>query len=275
MTASTTTASTRTAPSRAPRVVGLRGFPTLLAVEARVWLREVGTVFFALAFPTVLLVGVGFAIPGMRDVLPAEAFGPEWEGRRMLDAYVPAVLAVAVATPALTTMPVGFATFRERGVLRRLSTTPMRPQGIVLAHLVINLAATVVATLLALAVAIPLLGVVAPANVAVVLLGFLLAVVAMYAIGTLVAARAPRAGTASAIGSLVYFPMMFFAGLWTPGPIMPDTVERVAQLTPLGAAAQMMGAGWQGEPFPALQLVVLLLWTAVCLPLGVRLFRWT
>ena len=51
------TATTLT-PSGAPvrRSSGWRGFGVLLATEARLWLRDPGTVFFALVFPTVLLV---------------------------------------------------------------------------------------------------------------------------------------------------------------------------------------------------------------------------
>src|SRR5690606_2730110 len=130
------------APSRGS--TGWRGFGVLLATEARLWLRDPGTVFFALVFPTVLLVGVGFAIPGMRT--PIEDAPPPWLGLTAVSLYAPVVLAAAIATPALTTMPVYFATFREKGLLRRLSTTPMRPQGIVVAHLVINLVAVVVSS---------------------------------------------------------------------------------------------------------------------------------
>lgn len=254
---------------RAPRRAAL----VLLATEARLWLREPGTVFFALAFPTVLLLGVGFAIPGMRT--PIEDAPPPWGGVTPVALYLPVVLAAAIATPALTTMPVHFATFREKGVLRRLSTTPMRPQRLVGAHLVINLVAVVVATSLAVLVGQLAFGLVAPRSLPTVLLAFVLGVVSMYALGTLVAARAPRASTASAVGTLIYFPLLFLSGLWTPGPIMPEAVRVVGGYTPLGAAAQAMTAGWFEDGFPAHQVVVMVAWTAVLLPLGVRLFRWS
>jgi ABC-2 type transport system permease protein len=255
------------------RGTGWRGFGTLLSTEGRLWLRDPGTVFFSLAFPTVLLLGVGFAIPGMRE--PIEGAGGAWEGLTAIATYVPVVLAAAVATPALTTMPVYFATFREKGVLRRLSTTPMRPQGIVVAHLLINLVAVVLASAVGLVVGALVLDVPMPRHPGTVVLAFLLTVLSMLSLGTLVAARAPRASTASAVGTLIYFPMLFLSGLWTPGPIMPDAVREVGQYTPLGAAAQAMTAGWFEDGFPTLQVVVMAVWTAVLLPLGVKLFRWS
>lgn len=252
--------------------LGGRGFGTLLRTESRVWLRDAATVFFSLAFPTVLLVGVGLAIPGMRE--PIEDIGPEWDGLTPIGAYVPVLLAVALATPLLTVMPVTFGQYRERGVLRRLSTTPMRPQALVVAHLFINLAAIVAASVVMLVVGQLVFGLERPRQPWVVVLTFVVAVTAIYALGTLVAARVPRGSAASGIGSLLYFPMLFFAGVWTPGPVMPDAVAAVAKFTPLGAAAQAMTAGWFEDGFPALRIVVLVAWAAVVLPLGIRLFRW-
>jgi len=266
-------AATLSPPLSSTRGSGWRGFTTLLTTETRLWLRDGGSVFFALVCRTVLLVGVGFAIPGMRDTI--EGMGAPWDGLTAVAAFVPVVLAVAVATPALTTMPVYFATFREKGMLRRLSTTPMRPQGIVVAHVVINLVAIVVATVLALVVGQLVFGLVAPRHLGTVVLAFLLTVLSMLSLGTLVAARASKGSTASAVGTLLYFPLLFLSGLWTPGPIMPDVVRDIGQYTPLGAASQALTAGWFEDGFPALQMVVMAVWTAVLLPLAVRLFRWS
>ena len=59
-------------------------------------------------------------------------------------------------------------------------------------------------------------------------------------------------------------------------PIMPDWMEQIGLYLPLGAAAQGLTIGWFGnEGFPLAQVLVLVAWTAVLFPLGVRLFRWT
>lgn len=268
MTAATTTL-TRVPATRS----GWRGFGTLLRTEARLFLRDGTAVFFALVFPTVLLVGVGLAIPGMRE--PITGAGAPWDGLTAIATYVPIVLAAAVATPALTTMPVTFATAREKGLLRRLSTTPMRPQGVVVAHLLINLGAIAVSAVLALVVGQVVFGLAAPVSPATVVLAFVLTVLSMLSLGMVVAAVAAKGSTASAIGNLVYFPMLFLSGMWTPGPIMPDVVRDIGQFSPLGAAAQAMSAGWFETEVPTLQLVVMVAWTTVLLPLAVKLFRWS
>ncbi|MCA5894368.1 ABC transporter permease [Isoptericola sp. NEAU-Y5] len=271
------TALTPTAPSRARQgTAGWRGFGPLLRTETRVWLRDFAAPFFGIVFPTLILVGVGFAIPGMRDPMVEDVPpGSVWYGLTPIATYLPTVIAMAVGTASLTVMPVTVATYREKGVLRRLSTTPMRPQGMVASHLVINAGTTVVGVALALVVALLAFDVATPTQVGVVLLAFVLGMCAMFAVGMLVAAVAPRASAANAIAMSLYFPMLLLAGLWTPGPIMPELLRQIGQFTPLGAAGQAMTTGWFESGFPLLQCVVMVVWTAVLLPLAIRLFRWT
>jgi ABC-2 type transport system permease protein len=73
---------------------------------------------------------------------------------------------------------------------------------------------------------------------------------------------------------LVYFPMMFAAGVWTPGPAMPDAVRRVADYTPLGAASQAMQDAWAGSSIRLLHVVVMVVVTAVLGAIAARSFRW-
>jgi len=272
------TTTTATAVPRRARPTGTRwrGFGRLLRTETAVWLRDAASVFFGILFPTVLLVGVGFGIPGMRepmtDDVPPDSI---WYGVTPIATYLPTVLAMAVGTLAILSLPVTFATFRDKGVLRRLSTTPMRPQAIIVAHLVISVVTSLVGVVLALVVAQTAFGIVRPAQLGVVVGAFALGMLSLFALGMLLSAVVNKPSTANAVASLVYFPLLFLAGLWTPGPIMPDVVRQIGQFTPMGAAAQAMDTGWFGEGFPALQFVVMAAWTVVLLPLAGRLFRWT
>ncbi|MFD1504216.1 ABC transporter permease [Georgenia yuyongxinii] len=198
-----------------------------------------------------------------------------WGGLRPVDVYVPVALAAAIASPALTTLPVALATYRQQGVFRRLSTTPMRPQAVLTAHVVINVAALALAAVLALAVAGMVFATPGPGQVATAVLAFGLGAAAMFGVGLLVAARARKGATAASMGMLLYFPMLFLAGMWTPGPAMPAAVAAVAAWTPLGAATQALTAAWFTDSFPALQLIVLAGWVVVLYPLAARLFRWS
>lgn len=252
---------------------GTRGLGTLTLSEGRLFLRDAGGSFFSLAFPSLLLIGIGLALPGMRD--PITDLPEPWAGMLPIHIFTPVVLATAIATPALTTLPVFLATYREQGVLRRLATTPMRPQGVLVAQVVVNIAALVVAAVLALVLAGVVFGSPVPEQPAVAVLAFLLGAAAMFGVGLLIAARAPKGSAASGLGMLVYFPMLLFAGVWTPGPMMPDAIATIGAYTPLGAASQALSTAWFSAELPVLELVVMLCYVVVLYPVAARLFRWT
>jgi ABC-2 type transport system permease protein len=79
---------------------------------------------------------------------------------------------------------------------------------------------------------------------------------------------------ASAIGSAVFFPMMFCAGVWLPVQAMPHTLARVVQLTPFGAAARALGEAAAGHWPGWDHLGVLALWTVLLTAGAARWFRW-
>lgn len=248
-----------------------RGTGSLIRSEVRLFTRYGGNVFFALAFPVVVLIGVGLAIPGMDEVIEA---GPA-AGLRTIAVMVPPVLAAAMASPALTTVPSTIADYREQGVQTRLSTTPMRPAGVLLAQLIIGVVSFLIASVLAWTVAAVLFDVPMPERLLLVIIAILVGAASIFGVGMLIAARAPRASTAQGIGMLIYFPMLFFAGLWTPEPIMPDLIADIGIYTPLGAASQAISAGWFGGDLPWLQLAIMTGYAVLGIAVSARLFRWS
>ena len=258
---------------RSPRRLIPRGLGRLTRTEVRLFTRDIGTLFFALAFPTVLMLGMGLAIPGMRT--PVEGMGPATDGLLLIHVFTPALVSVAIATVGLTTLPAYLATYREQGIFRRLSTTPMHQGGVLYAHLVISVLALLIAAPLAVVAGVLAFDVPLPANPALVGAAFLLGSGATLGIGLVIGGLAPKATAASGIGMLVYFPMLFFAGLWTPGPMMPDTLQTIAAYTPLGAVSQALSDGWFGGAAPWLQLGVLAGYTVVFFAVGARTFRWS
>lgn len=252
---------------------GTRGLGALTLAEARLFMRDFGSWFFALLFPTVLVLGIGFIIPGMRD--PIENLPAPWLGLAAVDLMAPVAIATAMASVALVTLPVYIADYRHNGVLRRLSTTPMRPQGVLVAHVLINAVAVVAASVLAVVAASLAFGSPMPQRPLLALGAFVLGSAAMFGIGLLIAARSPKGSAASGIGMLIYFPMLLFAGMWTPGPMMPESLANIATWTPLGAASQALVTAWFEQGFPTQQLLVMAGYVLVCYPLAAKLFRWS
>ncbi|MFB9904928.1 ABC transporter permease [Allokutzneria oryzae] len=239
----------------------------ITVVELRLFLREPMTVLFGIALPTLLLVIFG-SIPSFA------APNPDLDGERFIDVYVPALIATSLAMLALSSLPTVLASYREKGVLRRLATTPVRPGLLLTAQLVTHLLMALVAVGLLLAVggigfALPM-----PANALGFALALLLATTSVFAIGLMIAALARTGRLASGIGSLLFFPVAFLAGLWTPGPVMPELLRGIASFSPLGAGSQAIKAAWEGAWPQPLHLLVMLGFTVLAGLVAARWFRW-
>ena len=266
-TAPRATPGTTTGTARSPRVLA-----ALTLSEGRLYLREPATVFFGLFFPVVLLLALGLLMPWAD-----EPFGetPPLSGITAITGYTPIVLALAIGTVAYTTFPPTMGTYREKGVLRRLSTTPLPPSRLLVAQLAINLAMLLVSSTLAVLGGALVLGVTMPVDPLVTLLAVLAGAAANMSVGAVIAAVVPNQGAATGAGMLVYMTSLFFAGVWFPLPLMPEAVQTISRFTPLGATSQALAAGWYEGVFPGAELAVLAVWTIVCVPLAARLFRWT
>ncbi|MGW6355229.1 ABC transporter permease [Streptomyces sp. NPDC055092] len=238
----------------------------VLKAEVRLFLREPGSLFGIAVFPPVLLVILG-SVPAFRE---ADS-GPD--GLRLIDAYVPVTVLLPLIVAGLQAMAPVVAGYRERGILRRMSTTPVRPPALLGAQMTIHGVAALCSSLLSLAIGRLAFDVRLPHQAFGYLLALVLSAVVALALGALVAARARTQKIASAIGSVVFFPSMFCAGVWLPVQSMPDALAHVVELTPFGAASQAMSEAAAGG-WPWSHLAVLVVWAVLLSGAAARWFRW-
>lgn len=238
---------------------------TLARTEARLYLREPVAVGLAVVLPSVVLAGLG-AVPALHQ--PDPMFG----GVRFTDYFAPSLLAISIALLGLQTLPVGLVTYRERGVLRLLSTTPLRPSAVLLVQLMINLATVAVGTALMVTVAVLVLDAPFPRHPFGFAVTFLLGTAAVFAIGLVVAARTPRARLAAGIGALLFVLTQFFAGVYLPRFLLPEVIVRIGEFVPPGIGA--FHDAWLGNGPEPVQLVAMAVIALVATGVAVRFFRW-
>jgi ABC-2 type transport system permease protein len=195
-------------------------------------------------------------------------------GLTLFDVYVPVLLMFGLAMLALMGLPVPLASYRELGVLRRLSTTPVPRSWLLAAQVVVQMCVAVTATFAMIVISITAFGAPAPKSPGGLVLSFLLAIAGLFPVGLLVAALARTANAASVIGRLTFFPLMFFAGLWLPRALMPVVLRDISNYTPLGAAVQAIQDSMQTGFPPAAPLLVLAAYALVFSFLARRFFRW-
>jgi ABC-2 type transport system permease protein len=239
----------------------------LTVTETKLFFREPMVVFFALAFAPILLVVLG-SIPALAE--PDASLG----GQRPIALYLPVVIAMGIALFALSGLAQLFASYREKGVLRRMRTTPVEPGFMLGAQLLMATLLSTVTMLVMVVVGLLAFDVDLPREPFGFLIGYLLVALSMFAIGLLVGSLAPSSKSASAIGSSVFFPLIFFAGLWVPRASMNDVLRTISDLSPLGAGVQSLQDATAGHWPQPLHLAVMLGWTVLAGGLATRFFRW-
>jgi ABC-2 type transport system permease protein len=237
----------------------------LLKTEARLLVREPILLFWGVVFPLVLLTVMGLA---------GNDPDPDLGGLTLVQTYVPVLIAFTFTVLGTSALPTALATYRERGILKRLATTPVRPSRLLGAQMTTSAGMAAATAILILAVAKLAFGVPLPDAPFAFLLAVVLAAAALLGIGLLIAALAPRTRIAGAIGTMLFFPLMFFAGLWAPRATMGDTLRDIGDYTPLGAAVQALQDATAGTWPSAGQLLVMAAYAVICAVLATRLFRW-
>jgi len=243
----------------------MRAFWKLTVTELKLFVREPLALFFILAFPLILL--------WLNGSLFGNAPAPEQGGRGAVDLLVPGYVALILATVGFTQLPGVLATYRERGILRRLATTPVAPAKVLGAQLVVQLAAATIGVALLLAAATVVYDLNLRRAVAAAVLAYLAGALALYALGFVLAALAPNARTANAVGFVVYFPMIFLSGAVFPRHALSASMRRIGELLPLAPVVTALQDAWSGAGISVAALATLAA-IMVASAVGVRVFRW-
>jgi len=240
-------------------------FRNLVTTEAKLLVREIVPLLWGVGFPMALLSIMGGFSHG-----PDKSLG----GFSLVAAYEPILVAFTCATFALQGLPTVLAGYRERGILRRLNATPVGAGRLLGAQLTVNLSVTLIATVGILIVGDAAFGVPLPRQPGGFVVALLLTAAAMLTLGLLVASLARSGRVAAAIGTMIFLPLMFFAGLWTPQATMPAALRRAGDDTPLGAAVAALQHSMAGQWPSAGGLAILAGYTVAFGLLAWRLFRW-
>jgi ABC-2 type transport system permease protein len=249
-----------------PRPAPGAAFAQLVRNEARLAWRQPTSLISGLVLPAMLLV-IFSLIPTFRQ--PQANLG----GFSPLGLYVPILIGFSLAVLALFGLPIPLVTYRELGVLRRLSTTPVPPSWLLAAQGVVQLGVAM-AGLAGILVAGAALGTPAPKSPGGFVLAVVLSAAGLFTLGLLIAAVARTSNGASVIGRLVLIPMLFFAGLWWPRELMPTVLRDVSDYIPLGAAVEAIQDSMRGPFPPATPLLVLTGYALLFGFLAKRFFRW-
>lgn len=260
-TALTTTPDKRTSRSAMPR--GLRG---LLVSESRLMLRNPALIAWVAAIPVIASIVLG-ALPATREPR-AGLDGSSW-----FTVYQPILIMFSAVLLSVQILPDVLTRYREMGILKRLRTTPASPSALLAAQVILAVAVEVVVA--AVMVFVPAaFGAPLPRNMTGFVIAFAFSTGAMLAIGMVLASAFRSNKVAGAVGTVLFFALQFFAGLWIPRATMPGWLRGISDATPTGAAVGALTDAVDGAWPQLLHLGVLAAWMVVLAAVAVRIFRW-
>jgi len=247
----------------------LRGLWKLTWIEIKVFLREPMGAFGTIVVPVLL-----FAILGRfaRNLVTAPTPAVSSFSR----AGVPVLVSILIAVSAVISLVTIIAIYREGGILKRLRATPLRPQTILTAHVVVKLILTAATLFLMFLAGRRYL----PPGMHAPLFSFTIALLittwSISSIGFLIASIVPTARFAQPIGALILYPMIVLSGLFVPIESLPPGVQAVTRVLPFTYAVRLLqgiwnGDGWRAHASDVAALAVVFL---VCTALSAKVFRW-
>ena len=237
-------------------------------MEAKLFLREPMSAFFTLVFPLIYLFMYG-AIFGNKPT-------PMYGGRGTIDAAIPALTAVIIGITGLMSTTMTMATYREKGILRRLGTTPVSPLIILAAQVVVIFSMTLLGMLLLVAAGKLVYHVRFDGNAFSLLGGFILSSLSFFGIGFILAGSLPTVRTAWVVGMVLLYPMMFLSGAFFSVNLLPAAVQKVSAFMPLTYVVNLLSGLWVGEAWGShlLDVGVLAALLVVSVLVSAKTFRW-
>ena len=248
----------------------MRGLGELTWLELKVFLREPLGAIGTVAFPVLAFIVLGKSTSRSDVTLSATGTGIFSTGG------VPVLVSLLIAVSAVLSLVTIIAIYRESGILKRLRATPLRPQTILSAHVLVKLLLTAVTMTLMVIAGRRYYTATADVPKVAFALALLLTTGSILSIGFVIASIVPTARFAQPVGALVIYPMLALSGLFVPVATLPPGLRIAARAMPLTYAVSLLQGIWRGESWGAHlgDVAALVVAFVVCTVLAAKVFRW-
>ena len=250
-----------------------RGLWKLTWLEIKIFMREPLGALGTILIPAVVFVALGrFAQGAARGARGAR----DLADTGIVRVDLPVLAAVLIAINAVLSLVTIISIYREGGILKRLRATPLRPQTILSAHVLVKLLLSAMTLFLLVLAGKRYVPVNSGAPLVAFTLALLISTASVLSIGFVIASIVPTARFAQPIGAVILYPMLGLSGLFFPVAALPPALQAVARVMPLTYAVALLQGMWKGEPWSAHlgDVVALAVVCAVGVALSAKLFRW-
>ncbi len=219
---------------------------------------------------------ISFGVSRTAPVVNVERQALSARNLRYVDFLVPGILGMNVMQLAVFSVAFGLVAQKQRGVLRRIMATPIRPARFLASHVLMRLALAVVQVLILLGVAVLVFKVQLVGSVLAVLALTTLGSILFLTIGFTLAGWASSEDQVPPIANLITLPQFFLSGVFFSRDAVPELIRPLSNLLPLTFLNDSVrDVATQGATLWDVRGDVLgmIIWSVVGFVLAVRFFR--
>ncbi|MDD2582492.1 MAG: ABC transporter permease [Desulfuromonadaceae bacterium] len=222
-----------------------------------------------------VLAGINQEMVGMPPFLKSVEKSILTRKYRFIEFFIPGIIAMAVMTLSLFGTVDSDTELRQKGIIRKLSTTPISRTDWILSNILYHFILAVISTAAMLLVSYAVFDV--RLHIGAWLLVFiLLDVFAFVGIGMILTRFAREAQSAAAAANAISYPMMFLSGSFFPIELMPGFLQKFARVLPLFYVNEGLRAAMVFEDsMAALRCAAIIgVFAAVVFILGIIATKW-
>jgi ABC-2 type transport system permease protein len=194
-----------------------------------------------------------------------------------IDFLVPGILSLMMMSNNLNGVAATIASWRERGILRRMQGTPLKSSTFIAGQMTARILLNAVQVIVVLLVAFFLFDVHVYGSWGTLILLIFLGTLTFMSMGFIVASLSKTPESAAPIAGLISFPMIFVGGIFFPVRDLPGILQSVVQVIPIVHLTDAL-RGVMNDGLALGQLMVpasiLLAWAAGSFAIAAWTFQW-
>lgn len=198
---------------------------TMLKVEGKLALRCPDGLIFGVGMPVGVLCLIGI-IAGDQTVSGQSPY-------TFMESAFASLLTVGICATAFMGLPLTFADYRDKKILKHFFVTPVSPMLMLFIQVIIAMLTALLSSIIVSAVAIFGFGYQMQGNVWAFIGAYFLVVLSMFSLGMIIASLCKTVKIANVVTTFVYFPMLFLSGATIPYELFPSFLQNIANILPL------------------------------------------
>jgi ABC-2 type transport system permease protein len=237
-----------------------------MKLESKLFLRDKGGLFWALAFPVFMIVLFGLIYQGEM-----------WGEITPISYILPGIIVMAVMSTCIVITTSGVVGDREKGIFRRLSLTPLKRQTLIGGQIATRYFVVLIQTIVLIAIGILAFDVTVGGNYLLfwgaLTLGALTFFAMAFALTTFI--KSEKGVVPAAMAFL--FVLMFLGGCFYPIDVMPEFLQPFCKVLPsfqLNESLRMIAIEEAGIGTVWPEFLKMAGWLVVFSAIGIRFFKW-